>query len=348
MSSAVTTHRQSRYIAVGLALALPALPAQANAQSVSVRPAATEASRTEAPIVRAQRLVSEGMGIDGRRIIDSLLAATPISSSDYPEALFWRASLATTAAEAERDYVRLTSEFPLSPRVEDALIRLSQLELARGERAAALRHLERLVLEHPDGAARPRASYWMARILVEQNELPRACVALEMARTRATAAEAELRNQIDVLAGRCAGVDTTGRAIAANVQDSARSRAPNAAPPVASAHPPMASALPSATPSAGGVASRTVPPPRIPTPVPSTSASSAAFSVQVGAFDTRSPAARLVERLTQRGHDARVVGDRAPYRVRIGRYPTRAQALTAAAALKQRGMDGWVVAAEPR
>lgn len=274
------------------------------------------AAPPETPLARARRLVSEGQGTEGRRIVDSVLVATAPSAPAYADALFWRAALATTAVEAERDYLRIASEFPLTGRAEDALIRLAQLEMARGARAAAMRHLERLVLEHPAGAARPRASYWMARILFEQNEVPRACTALAMARARAADTDVELKHQIEFLTGRCAGV-------APGASDTAVPK-------------PSASTA---------VAPRPVP--AVPAPVASPRASPA-FSVQVGAFDQRAPAASLVARLRERGHDARVVGERAPFRVRIGRFANRAEAVTLAARFKRQGSEAWVVAAEPR
>ncbi len=117
-------------------LALGVASATAGAQ----RPA-TDSSVTDTMFLVAQRLVSEGRGAEGRALMDSLLAAAVAGSPKYAEALFWHASLAATAADAERDYRRLSVEFPLSPRAEDALMRLAQMEIARGDRALAMRHL---------------------------------------------------------------------------------------------------------------------------------------------------------------------------------------------------------------
>ncbi|NUQ19672.1 MAG: hypothetical protein HOQ09_01800 [Gemmatimonadaceae bacterium] len=98
---------------------------------------------------RAQVLVSTGDGAAGRAVVDSTLARVPAASLRYAEGLYWRAALAANALEAERDYRRVAVEYPLSPRVPAALIRLAQLEMARGDRALARQHLERLLGEYP-------------------------------------------------------------------------------------------------------------------------------------------------------------------------------------------------------
>ncbi|HET7459310.1 MAG TPA: SPOR domain-containing protein [Gemmatimonadaceae bacterium] len=178
--------------------------------------ATPEDARAGAAFARAQRLVAEGQGAAGRAIVDSTLGATAPTSPVYAEGLFWRASLAATAADAERDYRTLAVEYPLSPRSADALLRLAQLELARGDRALAVKHLERLTLEHPTSPARPRASYWMARVYFESSDLPRACSALDAARAGSAPNEVGLRAQIDAYASRCKnGAATTTVASAA-------------------------------------------------------------------------------------------------------------------------------------
>ena len=82
--------------------------------------------------VRAQTLVSDGNGAAGRALIDSVIAATPPMAPLYPQALFWRATLASNAADAESDYKHIVVDYPLAPQAADALLRLAQLELARG------------------------------------------------------------------------------------------------------------------------------------------------------------------------------------------------------------------------
>src|SRR5688500_907993 len=167
---------------------------------------------TDTMYLHAHALVSRGQGAEGRALVDSLLLATAPGTPAYAEGLFWRAVTASKAEDAERDYLRIVIEFPLSPRAEDALIRLAELEMMRGDRTRAQRHLQRLIIEHPNGAARARASYWLARVFFEGNDLPRACNELNVARSRASANDVELRNQVDYQAQRCVGVEVVAQA----------------------------------------------------------------------------------------------------------------------------------------
>ena len=158
--------------------------------------AQTTTRPTDPVFVRAQALVSDGNGVAGRALIDSVLAATQPSARLYPEALFWRATLASNAADAESDYKHLVVDYPLAPQAEDALLRLAQLELARGDRDGALAHLQRIPRDYPRSKSLARASYWTARVLFEKNDTPNACAANANALARAAADEIELRNQI--------------------------------------------------------------------------------------------------------------------------------------------------------
>ena len=175
----------------------------------------------------ARALVLEGNGTAGRAIVDSVLAAA-VGSPVYADALYWRAALAATAADAERDYRRVIVEYPFSAHSGDALVALAQLEMSRGDRASASEHLERFLLEHPNSPERGRAGLWLGRTLMEQNQVVRACTILLRTRAALSADAAELRNQVDYYGGRCSGVDTA--VVAAR---SAAATAPTAVAPVA-------------------------------------------------------------------------------------------------------------------
>src|SRR6185503_16329160 len=158
---------------------------------------------TDPVFVRAQTLVSDGNGAAGRALIDSVIKATSPTARLYPEALFWRASLASNAADAESDYKHIVVDYPLAPQAEDALLRLAQLELARGDREGALVHLQRIPRDYPRSKSLARASYWTARVLFEKNDIPHACAANESALSQADSTEIELRNQIQYQGQRC-------------------------------------------------------------------------------------------------------------------------------------------------
>src|SRR3982751_219094 len=141
--------------------------------------------------VRAQAMVSDGNGVAGRALIDSVIAATPAGAPLYPQALFWRASLASNAADAESDYRHIVVDYPLAPQAEDALLRLAQLEIARGDRDGAPLHLQRIQRDYPRSKSLARASYWTARVLFEKNDVPNACTANAKALAQAGSGEIE-------------------------------------------------------------------------------------------------------------------------------------------------------------
>ncbi len=300
---------------------------------------AQQPASSDSLYLRAHQMISSGQGEAGRTLVDSLLGATQPGTPAYAEGLFWRAVMAKRSEDAERDYLRIVIEFPSSPRAEDSLIRLAELEMMRGDRMRAQRHLQRLIVEHPNGPSRARASYWLARVFFEGNDLPRACNELNVARARASTADVELRNQVDYQAQRCVGVDL---AVAPPAIAPATSQPVVTTPPVAqtSTQPARTSTEPATSPI-------TPPPARPSTPTTSTAR---AYSVQAAAFPTRAAATTFMETLRAKGYDVRVFGTESPFRIRIGRFATRAEATALAKELQTKmiSRDAWVVEAEVR
>src|SRR5450830_1167834 len=148
------------------------------------------------PFERARRLVNDGDAKAGRAVVDSMLAAAAPNSLAYAEALYWRGVLAENGEAARTDLLRVAIEYPLSPQSGDALLRLAQLEFTRGDRAAALRHLDQLARDHPDAPARAAGRYWTARVLLEDSKPAEACAALRDAQRLAPAGDVELVHQI--------------------------------------------------------------------------------------------------------------------------------------------------------
>lgn len=225
-------HR-SLVLAVALSLSMPAA---AHTQAVS--PAAKPAN--DSLFRRARKLVSEGNGTAGRALVDSLLAAAPPGSADFGNALYWHGALAQTAAEAEHDYRRVIVEFPLAYYADDALLAMAELEQARGDRAAALAHLQRFVREHPASSARGIAALGAARLAFEQRDTKTACAMIGEARASASAGNVELKNQIGYYAGRCPEVAAPATAVAAAPAQAVA--APVAAAPAQAAAAPVAAA----------------------------------------------------------------------------------------------------------
>jgi len=315
---------------------------------------------------KAQTLVNDGNGAVGRAIVDSMIARATPGTNEYAEGLYWRAVLSVTASDAEMDYRRIIVDYPLSSRVEDVLLRLAQLELARAGYDGALQHLNRLTLEHPSGAGRARAGYWIARVLFEKNEIQRACAVNADALTRTSEQDTELRNQIAYLNQRCANVVIAAAPVDSSARDSTRI---TVKPDAAASTTAQVSAPAGAT---EGVKTAAVPlKPSMPAPTtprdakPSMielpakenvsteilaggSAGEGQYSVQIAAYNVKSQAGVMVARLKKKGYEARVSGASAPFRVRIGRYATKTQATAVMRSLKAKQIDGFVVKTEPR
>jgi tetratricopeptide (TPR) repeat protein len=356
--------------------------------------AQTPARPTDPVFVRAQTLASDGNGAAGRELIDSVIKATSPTARLYPEALFWRASLASNAADAESDYKHIVVDYPLAPQAEDALLRLAQLELARGDREGALIHLQKIPRDYPRSKSLARASYWTARVLFEKNDIPKACAANANALAQAGDAEIELRNQIQYQGQRCPAPAAPSVAAsappAATAPSSSVPSTTASSTPTSTAAPPPPPALPNPTPAASSTvtqkapvtdtASVSVPPktiaenqrlkppvqandakpsivdpakspanlPAKPAAKPVSSSSSTGYSVQVAAYTRKPEADKLASGLTNRGYQARVDGNVAPFRVRIGRYATNKEAEVALGKIKPKYPDAFVTRAPER
>ena len=284
----------------------------------------TDHAPRDSAIQRARKLVDDGKAVEARKLLDSLVRVTPTESASYADALYWRAALAPTAVDAERDYRRLLIEAPLSVRAEDAMLQLAQLEQARGDRRAASDHLQRFLLSYPKNPARPRVALSLVRLLFDQGLVARGCDALKVGRESIPAENAEMRNQLEFYAPKCVSLDV---ASPGSTADSAASPSPATSQDTARRAPPA-------------------PPPTRPSPVTaprSTATSGSAFySVQVAAYESREPATRMARLLVSRGLEARVDGKARPYRVRVGKYSARSEAVKAAATLKSQGIGGFV------
>lgn len=312
---------------------------------------------------RAQTLVNDGNATAGRALVDSMVNAAAPGSNDHAEAVYWRAVLAGTAADAEMDYRRIVVDYPRSPRVEDALIRLAQLEIARANFDGAIRHLNLLMTDYPLSTSRPRAGYWMARALFDKNDVRGGCVATADALSRTSEDDAELRNQINYLNQRCAGVDLTAPApvaavvpaapvTATNSRDTVIKVAPAPVLPEKTARDSVKSQRPVDTPTP---VTKPIPvePSRIEEPLTvkrpvekPKPAAGTVYSVQIAAYNMKSQASAMVAKLKKRGYEARVDGTAAPFRVRIGKYATQAQARAVQRSLKAKQITGFVVQAE--
>lgn len=310
-----------------ISLAAGARPAIAQAitqASTQASTRATHADSLQAIYRRAQRLVNDGQGAEGRALVDSMLNAAEPRSPDEAEALFWRATLAESWEGAQRDYLRIMLEHDRSSRAGDAMLRLAQGEAARGDRDEAVRYLERLAREAPESEARAEGALWHGRFLLERGDRTNGCSVLRAGRALVRAGQLEMENQYEYLIRSC---PEPGVVEATPV------------PPAPPTTPRAAATTPATTPAAApapkpATTSATSPANTANAPSPARPAGAAPlgapmWSVQVAAVSTSTEAAAMVKRLRDRGYDARVDGSAAPYRVLFGRFPTRAAATAA-------------------
>ena len=291
-----------------LAVALPS-PVAAQQTAVDSAVAATAHAARRTVYERAQRLVNDGNGAEGRALLDSLLEATEPRSDAEAEVLLRRATLAESWDAAQRDYLRVMLEHERSPYAAQARLRLAQGEATRGDRDAALRYLERLSAETPDSPLRPEATLWQGRILLDRGARADGCALLRDGRTTVDAGALELVNQYDYLLRSCA------RLAAA---DTARTSTPS----------PAERQAPAPTP-----APASTPPPASGQPAPR---GGLVWSVQIGAFPDAATANGFAADMRARGYEARVDGTAAPFRVRVGRFASRADAEAAMQAYRSK------------
>ncbi len=268
---------------------------------------------------RIQQLVLRGDASAARRLVDSVLVHVHmhVGSTDprYGEALYWRAVLTTSPDSTRRDLLRLVVDYPYSPWMEDALIRLANAELVSGNRASARRHLERMVRDHmvTDGGA--RAARQLAELMIADGSVIAACNVVDSARSRVSPSNVELANQLTYTGRTCEQV----RAAAEPVTTDARQpeRRASGSPP----QPPLSKAE------------------------KTTDRRRVEWSVQVAAYGVRGDASRLAARLLARGYETRITVAK-PYRVRIGRFTNRAEAADVVAKLKTEKTAAIIVEAE--
>jgi len=179
-----------------------AAPARAQDEAPPTPPPAIDSTI----YMKAFDMVSNGDPEDGRELIDSLLKASKEGTPKYAEGLYWRARLASMGPSAERDYRRIIVDYPLTSRAPDALLKLGQLELTRGDRDAAEGHFKRIISDYETSRVYAEANYWLARSYFDMNKTQSACKVNAEALAKVNPANIELKNQIDFQNQQCRGL----------------------------------------------------------------------------------------------------------------------------------------------
>ena len=163
---------------------------------------AAHTARAEDVLARVRRYTSGDVQA-ARALADSLVGALPADATVMPEALFAKASIAASAADAARDYSRIVTDYRFAARVSDALMRLAILESARNNRPGALGHLDRLLRDHGESVVRSRASLMAGRMRMDMNDPARGCDLLAAAFASAGANERDVIDQAQTAGARC-------------------------------------------------------------------------------------------------------------------------------------------------
>lgn len=91
------------------------------------------------------------------------------------EWLALRAALSGSPRGAEQAYVRIVEDHADSRQRPSALLRLAQLEIAKGDARAAIAWLDQLYRDYPASAADGERQYWSARALLAHGDTARSC-----------------------------------------------------------------------------------------------------------------------------------------------------------------------------
>ena len=184
---------------LGACTALLMFPMQ---RVLSQTPDSITSARAEDVMARVRRLTTNDVA-SARQLADSLVRVLPSTAAAMPAALFAKASIAPSAADAERGYERIVNDYRFAPQVPDALMRLALLESARNNRTGALRHLDRLLRDHSDAPVRSRASLMAGRMRMDANDPARACELLAAAYASAGPTERDVREQAATVGATC-------------------------------------------------------------------------------------------------------------------------------------------------
>lgn len=285
-------------------------------------------------VVRVQHLAENGNPAAARALADSALRAAKPESPAYAEALFASASVAQSPDSARKSYLRIVVDYSMSPREEDALLRLARMQISQGDRATARQYLERLALEHPDGPSRAEGAYLLGGMMIDAGEVLPGCAVLMDAKRRAPPADVELANKINYRTLPCAA--------AQHAADSARADSVEKVVKADSIAREDSIAKVKAAEKKKAKSARTKATARVPASVP---AANSGWSAQVAAYDAQAEADRLAKKLKDRGYDARVSAEK-PFRVRVGWFTRRDEAVDLVAKLKAAKIDAIVVQAE--
>lgn len=223
-----------------------------------------------------------------------------------------RARLTLDPAEADADYLAVVLGYPTHTGAAEALLRLGQSFLLRGDIPRAQGYLQRLVADYPGTPYHGPGSLWLARAYNRADRHQAAC---------SVARDALASNPDPDLAALLRLEEAGSCRLTADQPQEAPQEQPQARPAQRPAQQP-ARPTAQARPAASGN-----------------------FAVQAGAFRQRDGAEDLATKLRDAGHQPRLVmvAGSSLLRVRIGRFPDAQAAGELVRQLKDEGFDAIVV-----
>lgn len=140
------------------------------------------------------------------------------------ELLAWKAAVAASPRAAEESYSRIVREHRNSRHRENALLRLAQFQIAKGDTRNALAWLDLLYRDYPARASDAERQFWTARALVAGGDTARACAVVRavdagQARTLAT--------DFSALGGECSAFAERATLAKARADSAANGAAPD-------------------------------------------------------------------------------------------------------------------------
>lgn len=112
-------------------------------------------------------------------------------------ALMARARLSGDLEATERDYLAVVLGHPSGPYAPEALLRLGQLLLLKGDSYRAGAYLERLIRDYPGSGHRDVGRVWLARSMIVAGRAEEACAVLATGLSRAADSGLEALFQVE-------------------------------------------------------------------------------------------------------------------------------------------------------
>ena len=159
----------------------------------------TRSWSSRAALIAAGVVLVAGLSAAAMTILPRLQAAAP------DDAAYARATTAASAADAERELTSFVARYPASTHFDEALLRLSRLELSRGDRTAAIEHLGQLTQRSQAGAHGGAGMLLTALALLDGNDTTAACQNVSPELTTAVSSDSTLSHQLTTVSSVCAG-----------------------------------------------------------------------------------------------------------------------------------------------